>query len=397
MNILVVNWQDITNPRGGGAEVHCHEIFRRVAALGHRVTLACSTFPGAPARETLDGIQIVRSGARALFNFRFPALYASLTLEQQFDVVVEDLNKIPFFTPRFVRQPIVGIGHHLFGTSIFEETNPIAGAYVYLLERLALRYYRTRIPFMVVSPSTREEFLGHGFSPESLSIIQNCVDHARYVPDPSRRSGAPLIGYFGRLKKYKHVDHFLSAVAPVFGDHPGLKVVVMGDGDDRSRLERVAADLGIFGSVRFTGYLTEVEVVRELQRWWCCVMPSSKEGWGLTVVEANACGTPAIASDVPGLRDAVRDGQTGVLYPFGDIKTLELRMRSLLDDRGLRDRLAAGAVVWANTFSWDDAAQKTVEVLERVVAARRPPLPFSSKIPRKTRIGAPGPPPGSTD
>jgi glycosyltransferase involved in cell wall biosynthesis len=367
MNILVVNWQDITNPRGGGAEVHFHEIFRRVAARGHQVTLCCSGFPGAPAREMRDGIEILRAGSRALFNFQFPWHYKALVRQRHFDVVVEDLNKMPFFTPCFVRTPIAGIAHHMFGTSIFHEAHPAAAAYVYCAERIALRYYRDRIPFMVVSPSTREEFLRAGFRTERLEVIHNCVDHSRYVADLSQKSPDPVIGYFGRLKKYKSVEHFLQAVAPVIREFPRLSVVIMGDGDDRSRLERTALDLGLTAAVRFTGHLPEQEVVGELQRWWFCVMPSSKEGWGLTVLEANACGTPAIASDVPGLRDAVGDGQTGVLFPYGDTKRLEADIRRLLEDGGMRDRLTAGALVWAKSFSWDHAADKTIAFLQKAV------------------------------
>jgi glycosyltransferase involved in cell wall biosynthesis len=366
MKILVVNWQDITNPRGGGAEVHFHEIFRRVVARNHEVTLCCSAYPGAAPREVRDGIEILRAGSRGLFNFQFPSQYKGLVRGRHFDVVVEDLNKIPFFTPRFVRGPIAGIAHHMFGASIFHETNPLAAAYVYLSELAALRYYRDRMPFMVVSPSTKEEFLRAGFRDDRLTIIHNCVDHTRYAADLSRRSHDPVIGYFGRLKKYKRVEHFLSAVAPVLKDVPRLKVVIMGEGDDRPRLERTAADLGIAASVRFTGFLPEHEVVSELQRWWCCVMPSSKEGWGLTVLEANACGTPAVASDVPGLRDAVRDGQTGMLFPYGNIPALESKIRELIGDDGLRNRLTNEAIVWAKSFSWDTAAEKTIDFLRKV-------------------------------
>jgi glycosyltransferase involved in cell wall biosynthesis len=370
MNILVVNWQDVANPHGGGAEVHFHEIFRRVAARGHRVTLCCSSYPGAPEHEERDGIEILRTGSRSLFNFQFPAQYRLLARERRFDVVVEDLNKIPFFTPRYVTSPLAGIAHHMFGSSIFREANPLAASYVYVSEKLALRYYRRRIPFMVVSASTKEEFLRAGFREERLEVIHNCVDHDRYRADLSRKSADPLIGYFGRLKKYKNVDHFLEAVAPVVKEHPRLRVAVMGGGDDRPRLERIAGRLGIAPSVRFTGFLPEEEVVRELQRWWFCVMPSSKEGWGLTVVEANACGTPAVASNVPGLRDAVRDGETGLLTPYGDAESLESKIRLLLSDDAMRGRMTRAAIQWAKSFSWDDAADRTIAFLERVAARR---------------------------
>ncbi|MEW6509320.1 MAG: glycosyltransferase family 4 protein [Bacteroidota bacterium] len=367
MNILVVNWQDRTHPDAGGAEVHFQEIFARIANRGHQVTLCCCAYPGARKRETIQGIEVIRRGSRALFNFRFPVVYLTQLRDRKFDVVVEDLNKVPFFTPLFVRRPLAGIAHHLFGRSIFRETRSPAAAYVYWMERAATAFYRRRIPFMVVSPSTRDEFISRGFRPDRLAVVHNCVDHARYVPGPEK-SATPLVGYFGRLKRYKSVDTLLHALPAVLTRVPDLKIVIAGEGDDRPRLESMAQARGIASAIQFTGYLSEKAKVNLLQRMWFKVATSSKEGWGLTIIEANACGTPAIASDVPGLRDAVKDNETGLLYPYGDADALTARMLLLLQDGELRDRLSANAMRWAKEFDWENAAGKTLDFLTRVAA-----------------------------
>jgi glycosyltransferase involved in cell wall biosynthesis len=372
MRILIINWQDITNPLSGGAEVHLHNIFSRIARRGHEVTLFCSSYPGAQREQVLDGIRILRSGGRQLFNFHVPSAYLSRFRREQYDVVIDDMNKIPFFTPLYVNEPLVGIVHHLFGTSIFAETHPLVGSYVFLMERLALFCYRRcRTPFFAVSPSTEQEMRERGFRAEDLHIVHNCVDHEVHRPDPSRRSATPLIGYFGRLKKYKGVDQFISAVASVIKTHPGLRAVIVGQGDDRQRLERLAAELGVKDTVTFTGYVSEQRKVELLQEMWFDVTTSSKEGWGLTVLESNACGTPVIASDVPGLRDAVKNGTTGLLYKHGDVEDLAGKIRSLLDDGEQRARLTAGAVAWAGEFNWDDAASKTIDVLRKYADSKQ--------------------------
>ncbi len=370
MNILVVNWQDITNPMSGGAEVHFHEIFSRIVHKGHRVTLCCSAYRGARARETIDGIEIRRSGSRPVFNFVFPFTYLFRLRKSEFDVVVEDLNKIPFFTPLYVRRPLAGIAHHLFGRSVFRETSPLAAAYVYVMERSALALYRRTMPFMVVSQSTEREFLASGFRPERLAVIHNCVDHARYSPGDGRKSPAPTAVYFGRLKKYKSVDHFLRALPSAIARFPSLRAVVAGEGDDLGRLRKIAGELGIGGAVEFTGYVTEEQKVALLRKAWFTVTTSLKEGWGLTVIEANACGTPVIAADVPGLRDAVREGETGLLYPHGDVGALSARMLSLLGDEALRRRLGEEALRWAETFDWNASADQTIAFLEQTVRSR---------------------------
>jgi glycosyltransferase involved in cell wall biosynthesis len=368
MRILIFNWQDITNPLGGGAEAHLHNIFSRIARTGHEVTLFCSSYPGAPAEEMRDGIRIMRKGGRGLFNVHVPLAYLRRFRAEQFDVVIDDVNKIPFLTPLYVRRPLFGIVHHLFGRTIFLETNPFVASYVYGMERLGLRVYRqSGMPFFVVSPSTKLEMMQKGFAEHRLFLVHNCVDHAVHRPAPERRSPTPLIGVFGRLKKYKCVDQVISALPLVLRRIPDVKLVVVGDGDDRPRLERQTEDLGLRDAVTFMGHVPEDVKVDWLQQMWFGVTMSSKEGWGLTVLEANACGTPVIAADVPGLRDAVKDGVTGVLTPFGDRETLAARIVALLSDDARRTRLSEGALAWAGEFNWDTAARQTLEALQAYV------------------------------
>lgn len=333
------------------------------------MTLCCSTYPGAAPRQTIDGVEILRRGRRPLFNFIFPFTYLARLRRNGYDVVVEDLNKVPFFSPVYVRRPLAGIAHHLFGKSVFREAGLLSGAYVYVMERCALALYRTRIPFMVVSRSTEREFLACGFSPGRLAVIHNCVDHGRYNAGDGKKNAGPLAVYFGRLKRYKSVDHFLRALPAVIAGFPGLKAVVAGDGDDLDRLRDLAGRLGIRDAVEFTGYLTEEKKVELLRRAWFTVTTSLKEGWGLTVIESNACGTPSIAADVPGLRDAVREGETGLLFPHGDIGALSACMLRLLEDGALRRHLGEGAVRWAATFDWEDAAEKTLAFLSGVTSS----------------------------
>ncbi len=371
MRILIFNWQDRTNPLAGGAEVHLHNIFSRIAASGHEVTLFCSSYPGAAREEFLDGIRVIRQGGRHFFNFHVPPAYLMRFRREDFDIVIDDVNKIPFFSPLFVRKPLFGIVHHLFGRSIFAEINVVAASYVSFMERLALVVYRAgRVPFFVVSSSTRDEMAGHGFNETDLVIVHNCVDHLLYRPDPAGRSSTPVIGYFGRLKKYKGVDQFLRAVPHILQEVPGTRVVIVGEGDDRPRLERMARTLRIADTVMFAGFVSESRKVEMLQSMWCGVNTSSKEGWGLTVVESNACGTPVVASDVPGLRDVVRDGETGLLYRHGDVQQLAGQVVRVLRDRLLRERLTAGALAWASRFHWDTAAAETLAALQDRLSRR---------------------------
>jgi glycosyltransferase involved in cell wall biosynthesis len=368
MKILAFNWQDIKHPLGGGAEVHFHEIFSRIVKFGHEVTLFCSSFPGSLQRETIDGIEIIRKGGRNTFNFWVAIKYWTVFRHQHFDVIVDDINKIPFFTPIFVRKPLVGIVHHLFGKTVFLETHFIAALYVYLSEKFIKFFYR-RIPILVVSESTREEFRQLGFPPENLVLAPNCVDPAVYRLTGVGKSKPPVVGYFGRLKKYKSIDHLLRAFQIVRKDFPEARLKIVGDGDDRTRLESITQELALRDSVEFTGYVSVGKKVEHLQEMCFVVNTSSKEGWGLTVLEANACGTCVIASNVPGLRDSVIDDETGLLYEYGNIEQLAEKMALLLRDQALTSRLSKNALEWSKKFRWENSARKTLEVLEKTVAS----------------------------
>jgi len=366
MKILVLNWQDIKNPLAGGAEVHLHEIFRRIAGRGNSVTLFCCASEGLPSEEILDGIQIIRRGNRNLFNAVVPYYYRTRLSRRGYDVVVDDINKIPFYTPLYVRPPILAMVLHLFGTTIFREATPPAALYVYGAERLALSVYR-KTTMAVISESTRQELVSHGFSRERIHDVRIAVDHALYRQVDVPRPDAPQVGYLGRIKKYKSVDHLLNAFSIVHQEIPGARLVVIGDGDALPSLRKHAATLGLSHAVRFTGYLPGSETVRLLNQMNVVVNTSAKEGWGLTVTESNACGVPVIASDVPGLRDSVLDEKTGLLYEYGNIEQLAQKILLVLRDGIFRDRLAAGALAFARTFSWDECASLMMGAIESAV------------------------------
>jgi glycosyltransferase involved in cell wall biosynthesis len=366
MRILLLNWQDIKNPSGGGAEVYLHQIFKRLAGQGHKITLLCSQFAGAPAEEEIDGIFVVRKGNRNLFNYIVPIEYATKFHHEPYDIVIDDINKIPFYTPAFVRKPLLGMVMHLFDTSIFKEASIPAASYVYCAEQIALSVYK-RTPLVAISESTLHELLDHGYQRDNVFLVPCAVNHATYRPLPEVIRNEPIIGYVGRIKKYKSVDHLLYAFAIVQKEMPDAKLIVIGEGDGRPVFQQLSYKLNIDHATTFTGFLPLEEKVRLLNRMQLVVNTSAKEGWGLTVTEANACGAPAVASNVPGLRDAVIDGETGLLYEYGNIEQLAEKILLLLRDQNLRSRLSSAALKYAQSLTWDNSAKVMLDVIEKVI------------------------------
>lgn len=363
MRILVVNWQDRENPHAGGAELHLHEVFGRIAQTDE-VDLLCSSFDDAPAETVLDGIRVHRVGSRFTFPLYARRAYERLVAARNYDVVVEDLNKIPLYTPRWAPRRLVVLTHHLFGLTAFrEESVPIAAA-TWLAERPLGRAYRG-VPFEAVSQSTRDDLIQRGIPGDSIRVIYNGVDVQSLTPDPAARSEIPLFSYLGRLKRYKRVDIVIRAFALL--DRPEARLEIAGKGDDRDRLERLVASLGLDDRVRFLGYISETQKAELLRRSWATVLASPKEGWGISNLESAACGTPVVAADSPGIRESVLDGETGFLVPGADVPAYAAAMRGLLESPGLVESIGSSARRFAETFTWERAAAETLGHLQHVV------------------------------
>ena len=368
MRILVVNWLDRTNPQAGGAEVHLHEILGRLAPR-HEVHLLCSGYPGSAASDELDGVRVHRVSTRYGFAMAGRGAFAQLARRLRPDVVVEDVNKVPLYLPRRWGGPFVLMVPHLFGTTVFEEASWPVAAIVWASERPMPRVYG-RAGVHVISRSTGDDLIARGFRPAAIRVIHPGVDAARYTPDPAlERASEPTFLYVGRLKRYKQVDVAIRAMVRVRAVHPRARLLVAGSGDDRPRLERVTAEAGLGGVVEFLGFVSEERKLELYRRAWGVVFPSLKEGWGITNVEAAACGTPAVAADNSALRESVRDGETGFLVPTGDGAAWAGALGRLAADRSLRERLGRGARAFAETFSWVRTAQETESHLEAVAAA----------------------------
>ncbi len=369
----MVNWLDRSNPLAGGAEAHLHEVFGRLAGWGHEVVILSSGFPGCQARETLDGMDIHRVGSRMTFGLHVPRYLKRKLDPNQFHVVVEDLNKVPVFMPLWTHRPVVLLVHHLFGTTAFREASLPVAAATWILERSIPRVFKD-IPAVAVSESTAVDLRTRGLSRQEITVVHNGVDLEALTPgDPEDRFSTPTVLYLGRIKRYKGIDLVLQAAARLRNRDTALRLLIAGKGDDLPRLRRLSEKLKLGDTVDFLGYVPEEEKGRLLRRSWLHTLTSPKEGWGISILEASACGTPTIASDSPGLRDAVVDGKTGILVPHGDITALSEAIARLLRDPKTREGMGAAARKFSEGFTWEKSAKTMEAFLQARVAGVHPP------------------------
>jgi glycosyltransferase involved in cell wall biosynthesis len=298
--LLILNWQDRENPQAGGAEAHLHEVFGRLhgdgmGGGGGHLGMA----RGRPQTE-LDGIRIHRVGSRYSYPFRLASYVKRELGHLRFDLVVEDLNKVPVFAPAWAPAPTLLLVHHLFGPTAFQEASLPLALVTWLLERPIPRAYRD-VPVVAVSESTRQDLIHRGMEGSRIQVIPNGIDLEHFTPGGEEdRFPEPTLLYLGRLKRYKRVDLVLAATAEL--RRKGVPVRLWWRvGGPPGRPGAGGPPPGAFGwGGRVPGVRVRGKKLELLRRAWVHLLTSPNEGWGIANLEAAACGTPTVASDAPG-------------------------------------------------------------------------------------------------
>jgi glycosyltransferase involved in cell wall biosynthesis len=359
MRVLWFNHRDPLHPEAGGAEVRIHEIGKRLATHGYEIRLVCERWEGAKHHDSLNGIEITRAAGRLGVHLSVPFFLNSVN---RYDVVIDDIaHAVPWFSRLFADGPVIGQVHHIHQEVLRMELPPYLAGLTGLTEKAVKHLYEALI---AVSESTRRALVdGLGVPSQKVKVILNGVDHGTY--HPSGKSPDPLVLCVGRVKRYKRVEHAILAFREVQKVFPNAKLVIVGGGDHLGDLMKFADGLEV-SNVEFLGRVGELEKVRLMGQSWLMVGCSSMEGWGMTVIEGAACGTPFVAYNVPGYRDSVRDGETGMLVEDEDVHGLASGMLRILQDKDLRIELSENALAYSRRFNWDIAADEFLKVLDWV-------------------------------
>ncbi|HKH87654.1 MAG TPA: glycosyltransferase family 4 protein, partial [Acidimicrobiales bacterium] len=302
----MVAWRDLDDPEAGGSELHAHEIARRWAAAGIDVVLRTSAVAGSPREVLRDGYRAVRKAGRY-------AVFARAPLEIRagrfghvgpLDGLVEIWNGMPFASPLWWRGPRVVFLHHVHAEMWRMVLPPRLAALGNSIEsHIAPPLYR-RTHIVTLSSSSRAEIIESlGMRPDLVNVVRPGVDQ-RFTPPPggpgSANADHPLVVAVGRLVPVKQFERLIAAAGSLAALHPSLEIVIVGEGYERPALEVGIEAAGVGNVVRLAGHLREAELVELYQRAWVLASTSAREGWGMTVTEAAACGTPAVVSRIAG-------------------------------------------------------------------------------------------------
>jgi glycosyltransferase involved in cell wall biosynthesis len=352
---LFLNWRDSANPLAGGAETFTEEIGKRLVQKGNEITLFTSSFSGCEPEASRFGIRVIREGGKYSVYARARS-YVKRHLSQ-FDVVIDEINTVPFRIHRIAgKTPVVAVIHQLAREVWFLETRfPLNVLGYFVLEPLWLRGYR-RTPTVTVSNSTKDDLLKLGF--RRVHVVHNGIGITPLEKVPAKESN-PVLVFVGRLVRSKHPEHAIRAFEQIRPDLPDAELWILGEGYLRPRLENIAGD-----GVKFFGRVHDEEKFDLLKRAHVLLAPSVREGWGISVIEANAMGTPAVGYAVPGLKDSIVQEETGLLVTPQNPEALADAAKLILCNDPSTENFSMNALQWSRKFSWDRSAEEFYELVE---------------------------------
>jgi glycosyltransferase involved in cell wall biosynthesis len=359
LKVLIFNWRDIRHPQAGGAETYLHEQAKRWVAEGHEVTWVTAGFNGSAPSETIDGVDIRRVGNAATVYFLAPWYYIT-RLRDRYDVVIDSENGIPFFSPLFSLKKKKLLIYHVHRQVFLDQLPPpLSWFFVWVETWLMPRIY-ANVDFIAISNDSKRDIERYRLTERPVEVVISGVD-ARLAP--GKKSDVPLVVWLGRIKPYKRVDWVIEAFAKVRERVPGARLAIAGAGVEARRLAALASRLGVSDACEFRGFVSDDEKRELLQSAWVFASASSMEGWGIAAIEANACGTPAVVFDVPGLREAIVDGKNGLVA--ADRDEFAAAIQRVLEDPALRTALERGSLERAAAFSWDATSRAFLRILMR--------------------------------
>ena len=364
--IHMLAWRDLYDPEAGGSEVHASTVAKLWAEAGIEVTMRSSYAQGHPPEGKRDGYHVIRKAGRYMV---FPRAALS-ELRNKYgprDGLVEIWNGMPFLSPLWARGPRMVFLHHLHGEMWKMTLPPNLARMGEILEyRVAPPLYR-RTPIVTLSQSSREVLIQEGFSPDKVSVVSPGVD-PRFSPG-GERSPTPLAVAVGRLVPVKRYDLLIKTFDELRRRHPTLELVITSEGYEKPALEELVDELDARSWVHFAGHVDDEALIDLYRRAWVLVSASAREGWGMTITEAAACGTPAVVTRIAGHIDAVDDEHSGLLAD--DPRQLVEHLDAVIGDDDFRQRLSKGALAHAARFTWAATAHGTLKVLAADAMRRR--------------------------
>lgn len=377
MNIVLISWKDIKNPQAGGAEILTHEIAKRAVKKGHKVTILSGLFPHGKKEAILDGVKIIRptyfhpTQATAYFNWPLFLIKVAQTvkkIETKTDIIVDQVHGLPSFAALYTKKPTVifplEVAEEIWSKEIPFPANLIGLA----LEKAYLKLFQN-YHFATISPSTAQDLKKAGI--KQVSIITPGINSPpQNLPAKTKH---PSFASLGRLTPMKRIEHTLQAFSIFRKNHPQsmLEIIGIGNLSYQKKLKEITKSLKLTKSINFYGYVSDKKKYELLSQSWAILSTSTREGWGLNVIEAASVTTPALAYNVPGIKDAIINNKTGLLTKTNTPQNLANLMRKFSKEKTLRKKLGTQAKHHAQQFTWQKTTDQFLSALNKTLNPER--------------------------
>lgn len=387
--ILFLCSKDIKNPAAGGGTWESFRLMNKLVQRGYAVSVLCPRFPEASKEEFIRGIRVIRVGNDYTFPLLAMLTYLASKELRNHDLIVEIVLSYPFFTPLYANKPHISVCWHLPRETYFIELPDIFGrifgymvaATLYTIERKLFPKIYKRYPIFTFSQSSRSDLIEVGFDENNVFMLEYALargimftsigdkkegDGSWYDPNVEK-DDFPSIVCLGRLKKYKGVQDAIKAMSLVVKEAPEAHLFIIGRGEYEPQLKTLTKELSLERNVHFLGYVPMEKKIERLRKAHFLVMPSSREGFPTPVFEALLCGTPSIVSDATGVKESVKQGETGFVYPLGDYKKIAEYAVLLSKGSELREHMQRNTIKWATRFieEWQKNEEKLLELFEK--------------------------------
>lgn len=375
ITILSLSWRDINSPTAGGAEVHTHEMLKRMNPNKYRVIHLSALYEGLKNEENIDGVNYIRKGN--IFSIILYAWLFYVKNRSNINYVIDQCNTHRFFTPLWVKNKkrifyIHQLTREIWDINLRFPFNVIGKS----TENMLLRLNR-KDPAIVVSESTKKDLINVGFDSDKLFIVPNGINFEPWTENEFlQKEKYPTFIYAGRYAKYKGIDVAIEAFGKLKNAYPNAKLWILGKRNDEyieKYLMPICQQYGLtWGNkedktdVISWGFVSEEKKLELLSKSRALLFPSIREGWGIPITEAANVGTPSIVFDSPGIRDAVNFGQAGYLCKGNTVDGLFEQMIECVRDEHQYMQKRKEAYVFSKGFIWENTGKKVEEFIDRI-------------------------------
>ena len=354
MKILWLAHRDPLNPRAGGAERTIYEVCTRLVKKGHEVTLLTGGWKRCRQNDDVQRVDIYRFGKNVGPHLALPIIL----LKNRYDVVVNDLgHAVPWFSSILLGKKNIAFFHHLHARSLSGQVNAIVAKFITSVEKCYFILYHNST-FVTESSTSRDDLVKLGIKDKRIVMNPPGVDQNLF--HPVAKTADPSIVYFGGMRKYKRPQECIFLLKNLINSFEQIKLIIIGSGPEEEKMRRLSNELNLQDFIIFKGKVSNEELSVIVASSWLNVHTAVTEGWGFSILEAAAAGTPTVAYEVPGVADAIEKGLNGLKIKDGDREGLTEAALSILTSP---EKWWSSSMEVAKKYSWD----KTADLWERLM------------------------------